>query len=124
MSTKPLDERARDLTDLAVDTLEDVMCNGVKDSDRIKAAESILDRGHGKAAQAIIHIPSTQRMQAQLASMTDDQLVAIIEQKIRPAPQAMITIDSTANARDKAKDPAYEIYADAEDSALEHPLLQ
>ena len=45
------------------------MENAVEDRDRIRAAESILDRGYGKAAQAIIAVPASRRQAALLASL-------------------------------------------------------
>ena len=47
-------EAAKLHTMAALDTLVDVMKNGKKDSDRVAAANAILDRGHGKAQQ---HVP-------------------------------------------------------------------
>ena len=76
------------------------MENAVEDRDRIRAAESILDRGYGKAAQAIIAVPASRRQAALLASLSDDQLVAVIEQKRLPrigAPQTMTTIPSKSS---------------------------
>jgi hypothetical protein len=48
-----LKKRIRNLTPLAVDTLEAIMRDGGKPSDRIRAAEIILDRAWGKALQPI-----------------------------------------------------------------------
>jgi hypothetical protein len=139
-----IDERARELAGVAIDTLEDVMCDGIKDSDRIKAAEAILDRGFGKAAQAIIQVPASQRQQAMLSALTDEQLVAIIEKKTRP-PQPTIDVPThskpellqmleahpligsvTVAPRTSRKfmghGPAVEIYADETPDGV-HPLL-
>lgn len=48
-----LKEAFRSHSETALQTLVDVMTNGVKDGDRVKAAEVILDRGYGKATQHI-----------------------------------------------------------------------
>lgn len=50
---------------------------GAKANDRIRAAETILDRGHGKAVQAVISVPSRQRVAAQLAAMSTEDLLRI-----------------------------------------------
>jgi hypothetical protein len=46
--------------------------------DRLRAAESLLDRGHGKASQAIIAVPANRQQAALLAAMSDDELMAIL----------------------------------------------
>lgn len=48
-----LKEAFKALAPQALKTLADVMNNGEKDSDRVKASEIILDRGYGKASQPI-----------------------------------------------------------------------
>ncbi len=121
-SDTPIDERARELANVAIDTLEDVMRDGIKDSDRIKAAEAILDRGFGKAAQAIIQVPASQRQQAMLSALTDEQLVAIIEKKALPrALPSQSMIDVVSKPVLKGHGPATEIYADIPHEV--HPLL-
>lgn len=50
-----------------------------ENKDRLRAAEAILDRGHGKAAQAIIQVPATLQMQRKLATLTNDELMAIVK---------------------------------------------
>jgi hypothetical protein len=44
---------AKQYTMRSLEVLVDVMENGKKDSDRVAAANAILDRGHGKATQHI-----------------------------------------------------------------------
>jgi len=63
-----------------------------KDSDRIRAAEAILDRGYGKPSQAVISIPATKQQAALLASMSDADLVAIMESKPLKRIQSTITV--------------------------------
>lgn len=91
-----IDELARLRGAAALDVLEEIMEDGfAEDRDRVRAAEAILDRGYGKPSQAIIAVPATRRQAALLAGLSDDQLVAIIEQKQLPrigAPQPMITV--------------------------------
>lgn len=97
----------------ALDVLADTMESAVEDRDRIRAAEALLDRGYGKASQAIIAVPATRRQAQLLASMSDDQLVAVIEQKQLPrigAPQKMITVNPKSAA---SHGPAADAYAEA-----------
>lgn len=110
-----ISELARLRGPAALDTLEDVMVNAVEDRDRVRAAEALLDRGYGKAAQAIIAVPASRRQAALLASLSDEALVAVIEQKQLPrmgAPQKMITVGSTVPAA-SSHGPAADAYADA-----------
>jgi hypothetical protein len=110
--SKGVDELARDHGPRAVELLADVMETAVEDRDRIRAAEAILDRGYGKPSQAIIAIPANRRQAALLAGMSDEQLVAVIEQKqlprLSPA-QPMVTIASAS--RTSSHGPAAEAYA-------------
>lgn len=88
-------EVAREHGPRAIELLADTMESAVEDRDRIRAAEALLDRGYGKASQAIIAVPASRRQAQLLAGLSDDALVAIIEQKQLPrigAPQKMITI--------------------------------
>lgn len=50
---------------------------GAKVADRLRASEAIIERGHGKAVQAVIQVPQRAAMQAKLAALTDDELLAI-----------------------------------------------
>jgi hypothetical protein len=93
--SKGIDELAREHAPRAIELLADTMETAVEDRDKIRAAEAILDRGYGKPSQAIIQVPASRRQAALLAGMTDEQLVAIIEQKQLPrigGRQAMVTV--------------------------------
>jgi hypothetical protein len=96
MSDHDIGELARARGPKALDTLEEIMEDPIaEDRDRVRAAEALLDRGYGKAAQAIIAVPASRRQAALLASMSDEALVAVIEKKELPrigAPQPMVTI--------------------------------
>ena len=61
-----LKEAFKALAPKALETLADVMSNSVKDSDRVKAAEVILDRGYGKATQ---HIDANVESQIQVINV-------------------------------------------------------
>ena len=70
-------ELARKYTDRAIEVVAEIM-EGGEDKDRLKAAETLLDRGHGKAAQAIIAVPPSRQQQALLAAFSDDELMAVL----------------------------------------------
>lgn len=94
---KTVTELAQDLGPRAIERLNDIMETAVEDRDVIKAATELLDRGYGKAAQAVISLPANRRQAAILAAMTDEQLVAVIEKKALPrigAPQPLTTIEA------------------------------
>jgi hypothetical protein len=106
--SKGIDELAREHAPRAIDVLADTMESAVEDRDRIRAAEALLDRGYGKPAQAIIQVPANRRQAALLAALSDEQLVAVIEQKqlprLSPA-QSLITVPTSAHG------PASDTYA-------------
>jgi hypothetical protein len=52
---------------------------GIKPDQRLKAAQTILERGHGKAVQAVIQVPARARIAAQLASLSDEALLEIAQ---------------------------------------------
>jgi len=91
---KSIDAHAREHGERAIEVLADIMDNTAEETkDRIRAAEAILDRGHGKASQAIIAIPAQQRQRQAAALYTDAELDAIIdaeweaiERRALPAP--------------------------------------
>jgi hypothetical protein len=126
-----IEEVARTHAGRAIDTLAEVMDDTfAEDKDRIRAAEAILDRGYGKPSQAIIQVPMAQRQRTLLASMSDDQLVAIIEKKQLPrlsGPQPVTDVPAgtqpiTAGSSTAAiHGPAPEAFADdaARDSLLD-----
>lgn len=72
------DALARAHTSLAIGVLVEVCRDEcAKPADKIKAAEALLDRGHGKATQAVITVPTRQAVAARLASLDDSALLAI-----------------------------------------------
>lgn len=81
---KTADTLAREHTERAIETIADVMNDPFAENrDRLKAAEAILDRGHGKPNQAIIAVPGRQ-IAAMLAGKSDDELLALINQHQLP----------------------------------------
>jgi hypothetical protein len=76
---KTADTLARQHTERAVETIAEVMNDPfAENKDRLKAAEAILDRGHGKPNQAIIAIPGNRQIAALLGGKSDDELMALI----------------------------------------------
>ena len=117
--SKGIDELARAHAPRAIELLADTMESAVEDRDRIRAAEAILDRGYGKPSQAIIQVPASRRQAALLAGMTDEQLVAVIEQKQLPRLlQPLITVPAATHSRTNVHGPAAEAYATKLDPLL------
>lgn len=85
------DAQARDHTEEAINVLHDIMVDPFQEAkDRLRAAESLLERGHGKAVSAVISIPLERRQKAEMAAMTDEELMAAIRDTPLPrlaAPQ-------------------------------------
>lgn len=92
--SKSLSEKARELEDVAVRTIVDVMTDPfAENKDRLAAAREILDRGHGKPSQAIIAVPGEKARREAAALYTDAELDQIIdaefeeiERRALPAP--------------------------------------
>ena len=120
-----ISELARALGPRAIELLGDTMETAVEDRDKIRAAEAILDRGYGKAAQAIIAIPANRRQAALLAGMSDEALVAVIAQKQLPrlgGPQPMTTIPARTPSITAAVSRA-SVHGPLEDETALDPLL-
>lgn len=76
---KTADSLAREHTEQAINTLAEVMADPLAENrERLTAANSLLDRGHGKPNQAIIAVPGNRQIAALLAGKTDDELMAIL----------------------------------------------
>jgi hypothetical protein len=102
---KSVDSIARQHTQAAVDTLAEIMNDPwAKDSDRIKAADSILDRGHGKPLAATISLPPSKLALQQLAAMSDDELMEVIKQPL-PRLSAPIPIEGEFTEVKPPRDP-------------------
>lgn len=71
------DSLARLHTAEAIGTIVDTMRNAPKASERLKAAEMLIDRGHGRAVQAVISVPARQAVALKLASLGDAELLQI-----------------------------------------------
>jgi hypothetical protein len=88
---------AREYGEEAIEIIRGEMLTADESRDRLKAAEMILDRGYGKAAQAIIAIPA-QRQQLKAAALYSDvELSRIIDAEFKDlepdSPAALIAIE-------------------------------
>ncbi len=76
---------ARDYDTEAIQVIKSIMDDPLAEpKDRLKAAEALLDRGHGKAAQAIIAVPASRKVATALAAMTEDELYEVIQSEPLP----------------------------------------
>lgn len=85
MSTKSADAQAREHASEAISVLHEIMTDpNYEAKDRLRAAESLLERGHGKAVSAVISIPLDRRQKSEMAALTDDQLMEVIADEPLP----------------------------------------
>lgn len=90
---KNADTLARQHTEKAIDRIVDILEDPfAEDKDVLKAADMILDRGHGKPNQAIIAVPGNRAVAALLASKSDDELMQLLNQHQLPR---LAPIDAT-----------------------------
>lgn len=74
--SRPLDAMARELASKALDTIAQVMDDPLAEHrDRLRAAEQILDRGHGKPLSATIQLPTSRRAALAMAQLSDEELM-------------------------------------------------
>jgi hypothetical protein len=67
---------AREHTAAALDTIKLVMSDPLAEhKDRLRAAEQILDRGHGKPLSATIQLPTSRRAALAMAQLSDEELM-------------------------------------------------
>lgn len=84
--TQDASYRARQYTDKALDRIVELIdCFDPRVA--LEAAKTTLDRGHGKAAQAIIAIPASRQQQAALAAMTTAELEGVIDADFTELPR-------------------------------------
>jgi hypothetical protein len=85
MKTRSADSLARDHTEEAVGVIHDIMLDPfAENKDRLRAAETLIDRGHGKAVSAVISVPVAKRVAAALATMSDEELLERIREEPLP----------------------------------------
>lgn len=93
--SKSLDQLARERTEKALGVIDEVMSDPFAENrDRLKAAVEMLDRGHGKPLHATISIPLTKQKAAQLATMSDADLMAHLQQTPLPTLLSLPTPDA------------------------------
>jgi hypothetical protein len=91
---RSLDNLAREHTEKAVKVIADIMDDPFAENrDRLKAANDILDRGHGKPLAATIALPANRAAAARLAQMSDDELMLAIQST--PLPRLMQSADQS-----------------------------
>jgi len=77
---RSLDNLAREHTEEALTTIAQVMRDPfAENKDRLKAANDILDRGHGKPLAATIALPANRAAAQRLAQMSDQELMDAIQ---------------------------------------------
>jgi cellobiose-specific phosphotransferase system component IIA len=82
---KNADSLAREHTEKAIDTIAEIMDDTfAENKDRLAAAKEILNRGHGMPSQAIIAVPGNRALAAQLAQMSDDELMKVLTETRLP----------------------------------------
>ncbi len=72
-----LESLARAHAPEALGTVLDIMRDAPQAELRMRAAQIILDRGHGKPTQAVITLPMTPKAAARLYNMSDDELLEL-----------------------------------------------
>lgn len=96
------DTLARLYTQEALGVLVEVVRDpDAKDGDRLRAAEGLLDRGYGKAPQAVVTLPARAAAATRLAALSDaDLLAAIAAARLRrgDTPSEKGPVDTIASA--------------------------
>lgn len=83
------DSLAREHTEVAIRTIAEIMDDPfAENKDRLRAAETMLDRGHGKAISATIQIPMNRQQAAMLAGMSDEELMMTVKSEELPRLEA------------------------------------
>lgn len=83
MSAKALKDAARGMSDLAMQTLAQIMSGTGQDSTKLAAAREVLDRGHGKPKP-----PAKAKARARKASPSGEMTVVIKRFTEAPDPEA------------------------------------
>lgn len=77
---RSVDSIAREYTEDAMHIVASIMvAPDCEPQDRLRAANMILDRGHGKPLAATITLPASKAQRARLAAMSDEDLIAEIQ---------------------------------------------
>jgi hypothetical protein len=93
VNRRPVEQMARDHTATAIEVIATVMADPfAEDRDRLRAAQEMLDRGHGKPVNTTVQVPSARAAAALLASMSDEELMLVLQQA--PLPRLAAPIDA------------------------------
>jgi HEAT repeat protein len=97
--SRAIDAIARSHAERAIEVIAEIMNDPfAEDRDKIKAADSMLDRGHGKPLTATIMLPSHQAHRAILVAMSDEELMERISQtklpRLAPIEASFAEVDS------------------------------
>lgn len=83
-SGRNVDDIARDYDEEAIEVFADIMRDPLAENrDRLRAAENLVERGHGKAVTPIEVRPGS-KLRDQLASLSEDQLYEIVNKERLP----------------------------------------
>ena len=83
-SGRPVDDQARDYDDEVVGVFAEIMRDPFAENrDRLRAAENLVDRGHGKAVTPIA-LNTGKGLRAQLADMSLEELYAVVQAEPLP----------------------------------------
>lgn len=92
-SGRNIDDVARDYDEEAIEVFADIMRDPLAEHrDRLRAAENLVDRGHGKSITPL-EVRSTGRKRDQLAAMSEDDLYAVVERAQLPRLTAATDVD-------------------------------
>lgn len=85
VSDKSITEQAQSYSNEAIKTFAEVMRDPLAENrDRLRAAENLVDRGHGKAVTPIA-VKTQEKLRDQLAELSDDELYAIVHAEPLPS---------------------------------------
>jgi len=112
----------------ALETVVEIMNDYTTEpKDRLRAAELVLDRGHGKPTAVTVQIPATRRQAERLAAMTDEDLESIIEGEVIEATTGVPDAPQALGATEPRQCVALPHRADDQDlrdlDAIGDPLL-
>lgn len=84
-------EQAQGYSSEAIKTFAEVMRDPMAENrDRLRAAENLVDRGHGKAVTPIA-VKGGGKLRDQLAELSDDELYAIVHAEPLPSLAGPVT---------------------------------
>jgi hypothetical protein len=79
---------AREHTEQAIETIAEIMNEDsllVEPQHRLRAAEMLLDRAHGKPTSVSVQLPANRRAAQRYAQLSDDELMEAIDMEPLPS---------------------------------------